>query len=254
MSNRRIISSTESDTRSIRVVGDKIIYRLKIDGIDDYATYNDTLYKILKLNRVIPFRNNGRLQFDVWKNNSRVKFYMHDLAFACYRGLINVDSFIEDIQRYYDYKAKYNLSIDHADNNPHNNTLYNLSFMERGLNTAKGSIVAKVKEPVYLNSAYCNGKYRIQMLFVGEAVDSFSDKFLNYTGGRLGMHFICDTPDNYVKCLKWLTETKFEWAEPLKDSKGWIRNNNECWCLNIDNSTHAQKMLSLLPESLFQAF
>ena len=97
MSNEKIVSSTESNTRSIKLVDDKIIYRLKIDGVADYLTYNDTLYEILKLNRVIPFRNNGRLQFDVWQNNTRIKFYMYDLAFACYQGLISFDNFLEEI-------------------------------------------------------------------------------------------------------------------------------------------------------------
>lgn len=260
MDNKNITSATESETRSIKVVDDKIIYRLKIDGVADYVTYNDTLYEILKLNRVIPFRNNGRLQFDVWENHSRVKFYMHDLAFACYQGLISVDNFLEDIQAYYDNKRKYGLSIDHADNNPHNNTVFNLSFMEIGLNTSKGSIVAKVKEPVYLISAYCNGKYRIQMLFedtqnkMSKIVNRFTDKFTNFVGGQFAIHFVCDTPEKYVECLKWLTETKFEWAEPIKILGHWIKNDNNCWCLNINNSMHAQKALSLLPDSLFQPF
>ena len=104
MSNRKVISSIESNTRSISVVGDYIIYQLKIDGIADYLSYDETLYEILKLNKVLPFRDDGRLRFDVWKNNTRIKFYMYDLAFACYHGLIRVENFIEDLQAYYDNK------------------------------------------------------------------------------------------------------------------------------------------------------
>lgn len=258
--NKKISSSTESDTRSIKIVGDKIVYKLKIDGVDDYATYNDTLYEILKLDRVIPFRNNGRLQFDVWENGLRVKFYMHDLAFACYLGVISLDSFLEDLQIYYDNKSKNNLSIDHADNNQHNNTIYNLSPMDRVLNTVKGSIITRVKEPMYLNSAYCNGKYRVQMLFedtqnkISEILNRYTNMFCNFSGGVTAIHFVCDTPEQYVDCLKWLTNTKFEWAEPLKDKGHWIKSDNSCWCLNIQNSLHAQKVLSLLPDSLFQPF
>lgn len=95
MNNKKIVSSTESHTRSIELVDDKIVYRLKIDGVADYLTYNDILYEILKLNKVIPFR---------------IKFYMYDLSFACYQGLINFDNFLEDIQVYYDNKTKNGLS------------------------------------------------------------------------------------------------------------------------------------------------
>lgn len=260
MSNKKLKSSIESNTRSISIIDDKIIYQLKIDGVSDYLTYNETLYKILKLNKLRPFRDNGRLRFNVWENSSQIKFYLYDLAYACYKGLISFENFIKDIQAYYDNKAKHYLSIDHADNNPHNNTIYNLSTMERTLNTAKGSIVARIKEPIYLNSAYCDGKYRIQMLFedkqnkMGKIVNRFTDKFTNFVGGQIAIHFVCDTPEKYVECLKWLINTNFEWAEPLKIAGHWAKNNNNCWCLDINNSLHAQKHLSLLPDSLFQPF
>ena len=50
-------SSQESNTRKIEIVDGKIIYTLKLDGVQDYLTYNQTLYEILCLDRLRPFRD-----------------------------------------------------------------------------------------------------------------------------------------------------------------------------------------------------
>lgn len=252
--------SLNSDTRLIEVCDDKIIYTLKLDGVKDYLSYNETLLEILKMDKLKPFRDCGRLRFKVRMNKSDINFYLYDLAFGCYSQMITVDDFINDLQTYYDEKAKYSLSVDHADNNIHNNTKLNLSLMEKSFNSAKGYIVAKVKEPVYLNSIYFNNRYRVQMLFMAEPnitnniIKRFFKNLDNCSGGIVGLHFICDTAEEYVNCLKWLTEQRFEWARPLKDGTRWIKNNNRCWCLNINNSIHAQKVLSSMSENEFQPF
>ncbi len=250
--------SLNSDTRTIEVCNDKIIYTLKLDGVKDYLSYNETLLEILKMDKLKPFRDCGRLRFKVNINKSDVNFYLYDLAYGCYTQMITVENFIEDLQRYYDIKSKHNFSIDHADNNIHNNTILNLSFMEKSFNCMKGDIVAKVKIPIYLNSIYFNNKYRIQILFeiepnvINSIIKRFNYSFDNSSGGIAALHFICDTVEEYVNCLKWLTEQHFEWANPIKDGKRWIKNDNNCWCLEIQNSLHAQKILSLMPENEFQ--
>ena len=37
-------SSYESNTRKIEVTDNKIIYTLKLDGVQDYLTYNEILF------------------------------------------------------------------------------------------------------------------------------------------------------------------------------------------------------------------
>ena len=251
----------ESKTRKIEVCNNKIIYTLKIDNVKDYLTYTDDLFEILKNKKLKPFRDNGRLRFKYRYNGSDINFYLYDIAIACYYGKVNPDTFIQDMQNYYTYKSQHRLSIDHADNNIQNNTVHNISSMNLRTNIRKSDIISRVKEPIYLNSAYCNAKYRIQMLFKVNSNDTNKVIFKRFTGvdtpnsgGICALHFICNTPEQYVDCLKWLTEQKYEWAEPLKSGRNWNDNGNNCWCLNIDNSLHAQMILSHMNESEFQEF
>lgn len=257
-------SSMESKTRLIEVMDNNIIYTLKLDGVKDYLTLNGELLAIFKLNALKPFRDGGRLRFKVRKDGADVNFYLYDLAYACYEGIIKTESFLDDLQRYFEYKSSNSLSIDHADNNIHNNTMFNLSVMERRLNIIKGAVVSKVKEPVYLNSAYFDGKYRIQMLFhidsdtVNATVVSHMKELgffkAHCSDGLAAIHFICDEAESYVNCLGWLTEQRYEWAKPLKENGKWVKNDGDCWCLNIHHSMRAQNHLSKMSEDIFQTF
>lgn len=254
--------SMESNTRTISVSGNRIIYKLKLDGIEDYLTYNDTLLEILKLDKLKPFRDNGRLRFKVRENHTDINFYLYDLAFACYSGKVHLSSFLDDMQRYYEDKALQGLSIDHADNNIHNNTKLNISPMSRELNMSKSDIVVRVKEPMYLNTAYCDKKYRVQILFNIESEEikriifnRFGLQNVNCSGGLIGLHFLCESAEEYVKCLKWITAQSYEWAEPLKDNRGyWIKNDGNCWCSDLHRSLQAQMILADMPIQNFQPF
>lgn len=257
-------NSMNSRTREIRVEGDKIIYTLKHDGVSDYLTYNEDLLQILKQDRLKPFRDEGRLRIKVYINKADKNFYLYDLAYACYTGKVHADTFIKDMQRYYEFKAFNGLSIDHADNNILNNTALNLSAMPRALNESKSDIVARVKMPVYLNSAYCNGAYRVQMLFeVEEAklpkIVALYIKGLNLNISEeqdtlITIQFICETAEDYVQCLKQLTTAHFEWANPLRSNGVWVKNDSDCWCAEISNSLHAQEMLSQMSVEDFDPF
>ncbi len=167
----RKTNSMDNATRIIEVCNDKIIYTLKLDGVKDYLTYNETLLTILKMDKLKPYRDNGRLKFKVWHNGADVNIALHDLAFACYSERVHSKTFISDMQKYHEYKAFNNLSIDHADNNVRNNTKYNLSLMDKTLNSTKGTIIARVKMPAYLNVSFCNDKYRVQLLWAVSADD-----------------------------------------------------------------------------------
>ncbi|MBR6619903.1 MAG: hypothetical protein IKK85_06135 [Clostridia bacterium] len=257
-------TSANSRTRTITVQGDRIIYTLKHDGVSDYLTYNEDLLQILKQDRLKPFRDGGRLRFKVRINKTDKNYYLYDLAYACYTGAAHADSFVEDMQIYYERKAFNGLSIDHADNNILNNTVLNLSAMPISLNVNKSDIVARVKMPIYLNSAYCNGEYRVQMAFETKTskLPNIVIKCLKHIGysippqqnNLIKLQFICETAEKYVQCLKWLTTTRFEWAEPLREDNIWVKSNNDCWCAEINNSLFAQKMLSKMPANQLQQF
>ena len=109
-------SSYESNTRKIEVTDNKIIYTLKLDGVQDYLTYNETLLKILCMDRLKPFRDGERLRIKVRRNGSDQNMYLYDLAIACYQGMVKVETFLEDMQRYFKLKRRMKLSVDHADN------------------------------------------------------------------------------------------------------------------------------------------
>lgn len=68
-----IDTSTKSKTRTIEIMGEEIVYTLACDGIKDYVTYDETLYRVLIQNRLHPFRDRGRLKFNVYSTyNQRI--------------------------------------------------------------------------------------------------------------------------------------------------------------------------------------
>lgn len=97
----RKTNSMDNATRIIEVCNDKIIYTLKLDGVKDYLTYNETLLTILKMDKLKPYRDNGRLKFKVWHNGADVNIALHDLAFACYSERVHSKTFISDMQKYH---------------------------------------------------------------------------------------------------------------------------------------------------------
>lgn len=252
----------ENKTRCIDVIDKLVLFTLKLDGVTDYFTYSDMLVEVFTKVRLNPFRDEGRLRFRINENGAGINYYAYDIALACYYGYINgADSFILDMQKYTNIKRSNNLSVDHADNNIQNNTSYNLSLMRLRWNMKKNNLVTRIKEPLYLNTAYCDNKYRVQMLFKvnSETMDRvilkrFVGNKKDNTGGLCSLCFLCSSDNEYVECLKWLTTTKFEWAEPVRDSEHWFNSDNKCWCANIRNSLYSQSVLAMMNESNFQQF
>lgn len=253
-------TSLESKTRLIQLEKGLIKYTLKSDNVTDYLTYNKVLLEILMINRLKPFRTNGRLCLKIRHNKKDINIYLYDLAYACYSNKIRRDSYIEDIGGFYLYKKSHNLSIDHADNNLQNNTILNLSLMDLSLNASKGSLVSKVKYPVILNSIYLNNKYRVEILFfvasnmVNQILSRFSLNGIQSTGAIIKLRFLCETAEDYVDCLKSVTNGTYEWSAPLKENGKWIENNNPCLSANIDYSLYWQRNISQMPDSHFQIY
>lgn len=254
--------SVRNNTRFVTIEDGRIVFTVLRDGVKDYADYDDTLYKILTLNRLRPYRNNGRLKFNVCADGVEHTFYFYDLAMACYHGIVKQDTFLADLQRYYDYKSSRGLSIDHADNNIHNNTRLNISLMDIGLNGGKNAIVARFKPPYYLNSAYCDGEYRVQLEF--EVEQPYLQKQLIRAGvsfaarskGLAVMRFLCKDAESYVSCLQTMLNSTFGWCNPKQTPRQYCNENREApyWAGDIANSFRAQKMLAVMDRNLFQAF
>lgn len=257
-----IDNSTKSNTRTIEIVGEEIVYTLACDGIKDYVTYDETLYKVLIQNRLHPFRDRGRLKFNVWNGDNYVPMYLYDLVCACELGYVNPENVLEGMERYYDYKSSNSLSVDHADNNIHNNTRLNLSLMDIIFNMQKGTIVAGFKPPYYLNVIHCNGEYRVQAVFeVGQA---YSQQLLIGAGitlaarggGIAEMKLICRDAEDLVACLKMLYESTYEWAMMNSTPKEHRRENKGVayWAKDINLSILAQKELAAMEREVFDVF
>lgn len=255
-------NSTKSKTRTIEIVGDEIIYTLACDGIKDYITYDETLYKVLIQNRLRPFRDRGRLKFNVWNDGTNVTMYLYDLVCACEMGYINPENFLDGMERYYDYKSANSLSVDHADNNIHNNTKLNLSLMDKILNLQKGTIVAGFKPPYYLNVIHCNEEYRIQLLIKTEQI--YNQLLLIAAGtsyaarspGIAEMKLICRDAEELVDCLRMLYQSTYEWTMMDSTPKEHRKENKdiEYWAKDIPLSIVAQKQLAAMDRKAFDVY
>ena len=255
-------TSTNSNTRRIQRRGDEILYTTKSQKATDYVTYNEQLHSVLTQTRLRPFRNNGRLKFNVCQHYIDTSMYLYDLAIASYQGQLHADTLLDDMQRYYEYKAENGLSVDHADNNIHNNTELNISLMDSTLNGRKSSIVAQFKPPYYLNSAYCGGEYRVQLAF--EVSQEYIQQMLACpghntpvtSGGYAALNFVCADAESYVDCLKFLLDTTYEWCKHGETPRTHSRDNKKLtyWAGRITHSLQAQKALAAMDKAEFQVF
>lgn len=254
--------SVKNKTRFVNIEDERIVFTVLRDGVKDYADYDDTLYKILTMNQLRPFQHNGRLKFNVCADRVDHTFYLYDLAMACYQGIVTPETFLEDLRRYYDYKSSNGLSIDHADNNIHNNTRLNISLMDKGLNGGKSTLAARFKPPYYLNSAYCDGEYRVQLEF--EVEQPYLQAELIRAGVNIAarsngfavMRFLCKDAESYVSCLRTMLNSTFGWCNPEQTPRQHSNENKEApyWAGDPTNSFRAQKMLAVMDRNMFQAF
>ena len=266
MSKTKTTTSTDSSTRHIEVSNKKIIYTLKNDNVSDYMTYNQTLYDVLSLDRLKPFRDEGRLRLRVYCGGRDEDIYLYDLAIACYLGCVNVDTFLDDIRRFKAWKRKHGYTVDHADGNLQNNTALNLSLMPGAQNRIKSDLASRVERPSLLVSCYDGSEYRIRAEFklsdssalVG-LINTQRRVIVNEPAAWAVLNFACATPEDYVACLRKVVTTRLiaegtTLVEPMQGINGWSNTGRGSFLDDAVISIRAQELLSGLPVNQFNRF
>ena len=180
-------SSSKHAGRTVRKKGDLIIceYVGALDGLGiDYFTYTKELYKILRLKKVCTDFNRraNRAVFRIWdkEEKKQLGIYASHLARGCYDGRIKAKTLVKDIKAwkaFCDAPSKgQTLVVDHLDDNPHNNTIYNLSVMTSAENNIKKDVISKIKEPAACIVAHVNGEYRVR-LFLHTNISYFMQEY-----------------------------------------------------------------------------
>lgn len=271
MPNRKASLSTDSNTRKIERLSNKIIYTLKHDNLSDYLTYSKMLYAILQQDRIKPFRDEGRLRLRVLQDGVDEDIYLYDLAVACYMGFIqNPESFVYDVSRFKRYKSAKGLTVDHADGHLQNNTRLNLSLMSSQANSTKASLASRVEIPALLISCYDDGQYRIHFeqrgLDVGRLIGKVNNELEQYdtlvTGNPAGImtiNAICNSPDQYIRCLRGLVESNVSFegetiAPALKQHDKWQSTGRGSYLRDVGISIKLQEMLAARPINEFHPF
>lgn len=269
MGKHMTTSSTESNTRKIEVVDNKIIYTLKCDGSKDYMSYDETLYKILCMDRLKPFHDEGRLRIKVRNNGVDQNFYLYDLAIACYEGKICADNFLNDMQEFLCYKSRYDLTTDHIDGHTNNNTRLNLSLMPNIANLTKSGLVARVQAPALLVCCYADGVYRVHYerrrikskTLLGDLNFMLNQQNLPMLPGlpemTISRNYICNDADGFVSCLQSIVESGISHnglivAPPLRVKGKWVAAKKKSYLDDVSTAITAQEKLALQAKTQFQ--
>lgn len=105
MGKHKTTISMESNTRKIQFEPKDnpkyIIFTRKtgkvLEPVREYLTYHPDLEKILMLDYLKPYRNNGYLKFIINVDGSETRFTIYDLALGCYVGRIHYQTYLSDI-------------------------------------------------------------------------------------------------------------------------------------------------------------
>lgn len=259
--------TADSKTRKVEVTDNKIVYTLKCDGAKDYMTYNETLYEILCMNSLKPFRDEGRLRIKARHNGVDQNFYLYDLAIACYSGQMHTESFLHDMQEFLNYKNRYDLVTDHIDGHTNNNTRFNLSLMTNTQNLNKGAIVARVPKPSLLGACYVDGVYRVHYERRGIEPDSILKLINGAIGGEhvltaggstmtMARNHFCDNAESFLSCLRNLVGGEVRYQEEvlaprLRTDKGWTEPKGESYLADVLKAIQFQEQLASRPQEEF---
>lgn len=248
-------------------VGDYITLTMKKTGTVDYFTKNQTFLDILKQYKPsLEIDKQQRIRAVFYLPNEErhdQKYFIYDIAFACYSGKVHAESFLDDMRDFIKWKNENRYTVDHADSNHRNNTIFNLSMMERKLNSSKNNLITKFVDPFSIITLYCNGEYRIELhtrvnIKLIEKLTIHIPNFGELAPRAFGesvMRLICKDANCYVACLRWLYDTHIQWCDSENTPRmNQQQNRHLYWAGNIKNSLMAQKTLAQKDVSMFDIF
>jgi hypothetical protein len=221
------------------------------------------------MDRLNPFRDSGRLRIKVYLGNGEYfNLYLYDLAMACYMGRVKPETFIGDMQAYYEWKSRRGLTVDHADNHLRNNTRLNLSLMTGRENRRKGSIAGRIQKPSIVASCYVDGCYRVlrnqpitNTSPVAQLIrQRFGDAIstgMNITD--ITMWFLCKDAEAYVTCLNNVVDGNIyaaneEIIKPMRKDGKWVNTGNGYSLDDVKMSIKMQEAIARYDISNFDVY
>lgn len=242
--------------------GDYITLTMKKTGTVDYFTKNQTFLDILKYYKPsLDMDKQQRIRAVFYLPNEErhdQKYFIYDIAYACYANKVHVESFLDDMRDFIRWKNENKYTVDHADSNHRNNTILNLSMMSRKLNSSKNDLVSKFVDPFSIMTAYYSGEYRIELrtriniemiekltISIPNILKVIPRSINNKDIGEGTIVFICKDANHYVACLRWLYDTYIRWCDPENTPRMNQKQNSELnyWAGNVRNSLISQRML-----------
>lgn len=253
--------------------GDYITLTMNRTGTVDYFTKNQTFLDILKHYKPsLEMDKQQRIRAVFYLPNEErhdQKYFMYDIAYACYSGKVHVESFLDDMRDFIRWKNENRYTVDHADSNHRNNTILNLSMMSRKLNSSKNDLIAKFVDPFTIITAYSNGEYLIELrtrvnietiekltISVPNVLKVIPRSANNRSIGEGAVAFICEDANHYVACLRWLYDTRIRWCDSENTPRMNQQQNSKLnyWAGNVKNSLISQRMLIEKDSSMFNIF
>lgn len=249
---------------TVNEIGDYITLTMNRTGTVDYFTRNQTFLDILKHYKPsLEIDKQQRIRAVFYtpdEDRHDKKYFIYDIALACYTDNVHVDTFLDDMSNFIKWKNENKYTVDHADGNHRNNTVLNLSLMTRSQNSAKSDLVARFVDPYAILTAYCDGEYRIELrtrVTTKQIIDipGFG-QFITHPVGDARMQLACKDADDYIDRLRWLYDTHFSWCNPENTPQTNQQQNSSLnyWAGDIENSLMSQKMLSQMKPTIFNIY
>lgn len=240
----------------VNEIGDYITLTMNKTGTVDYFTRNQTFLDILKHYKPsLEIDKQQRIRAVFYtpdEDRHDKKYFVYDIALACYTDNVHVDTFLDDMSNFIKWKNENKYTVDHADGNHRNNTVLNLSLMTREQNSAKSDLVARFVDPYAVLTVYCNGEYRIELRtrVTAKQIPGVG-QFITRPVGEARVQFACKDADDYIDCLRQLYDTRFSWCNPENTPRTNQQQNSSLsyWAGDIESSIISQKMLSQMKMS-----
>ncbi len=207
----------------IKEIGKVNNYSIKYDDTTIYlaskygecfTSYNDELLELFCSGELGTVTTNGEgrgkhLKFEKWIDKKNKSIYLHHLAFCSYhRGLTrnNYISVLADFKEEMARATEHEKNVEHINSDNKNNKRYNLTLVNKGLNSSKGNSIKYIEMPYIFNAVLgSDNKYRMA-IGKAETVEE-----LLFGNGRL---LITDNYNDIVKIIKVYKEL---YSELFKD-------------------------------------